>query len=92
MFVAHCYTAVSVAMTASQYMCGEMSSTCETMVQLFAPEEGIDCEVIVTLAPTNGSKAGKHFGWLIHLATKDYKPYYIVFHCSLVSCSPRNGL
>ncbi len=74
MFVAHCYTAVSVAMTASQYMCGELSSTCETMVQLFAPEEGIDCDVIVTLAPTNGSKAGKHFWVADSLATKDDKP------------------
>ncbi len=74
MFVIHCYAAVSVAMTASQYMCGEMSSTCQTMVQLFAPEEGIDCDVIVTLASTNGSKAGKPCGWLIHLLLRITSP------------------
>ena len=53
------YTVVSVAMADEQYTCAETTMSCSVFVELSAPEDGIACDVIVFLAPMNGSKAGK---------------------------------
>ena len=45
-------------MGASQYAFDEGDMTGQVFVNLTAPNEGIECDITVTLAPTNGSKTG----------------------------------
>ncbi len=53
------HTDVSVVMEETQYTCSETNTACEVSVLLLAPEGGIACDVIATLAAVNGTKAGR---------------------------------
>ncbi len=55
---------VSVVMEEPQYTCSETNTACEVSVLLLAPEGGIACDVIDTLAAVDGTKAGRRV-WLL---------------------------
>ncbi len=58
------HTDVSVVMEEAQYTCSETNTTCEVSVLLLSPESVIGCDVTITLAAVNGTKAGR-LVWLL---------------------------